>query len=329
MSPFCRCRAVVAILLGAAALAAGRPDRQPAPQHPSFGSSVDVVVVNVTVTDGEGRFVPGLRQRDFEVLEDGRPQPISAFSAERVPVSIGIAIDLSNSMRGEKFRSARSALDRLLSELLDPEDEAFLYSFSDEPILLQGWTTRRDLLRKALDRMSVGGLTALYDTTVKAIDLAATGRHRKKALVIVSDGADTASHTDIAALKQQIRESDVLVYAIGIDTRGKPADPARRGTEGSDPWTGGWPGQRPPPVGPRPTPPPPPRAPIPKDGWNPGSGEVDAQALRATAAAAPPSCGRRATSSRRPRGSRTNLVSSTSWATRVWRPRTGSGTRSR
>lgn len=268
--------------------------RPGAQSRPVFGSGVDLVVVHATATDGQGYFVPGLGERDFEILEDGRPQPIVAFSSERVPVSIGIAVDLSNSMRGDKLRAAKAALARLLDRLPNPEDEIFLYGFGDEPSLLQGWTTDRELVKRALDRTRAGGLTALYDATEKAVSLAATGRHRKKALVILSDGTDTTSHTDVQELRREIRESDILVYAIGIDARasGRTADGQAFPPEG--PWArvpdaqGGrppgfpprLPPGSPPPRVPGATPPAPPRAPIPPDRQFAGGGEVDAEALR-------------------------------------------------
>ncbi len=286
--------AVALLALGVAATARGPQAAAavgPGQQRPVFGAGVDLVVVHATVTDREGYFVRGLREGDFEVREDGRPQAITAFSSERVPVSIGIALDLSNSMKGEKLRAAKAALARLLDELLDPEDEVFLYCFSDQPALMQSWTTRRDLLRRALDRLRTGGLTALYDTTAEAVNLAVTGKHRKKALVIISDGSDTASHTDLRALKQQIQKSEVLVYAIGIDSTGS-APTSARGAGGEAPgrWPGGPPDHGPPQFPPRPpagrggtgaSQPPPPRAPIPKDGQWPAADEADAAALRA------------------------------------------------
>jgi len=282
--------AAVAFVLTVALPPTALRGQQPSPssaQRPSFGSAVDLVIVNATVTDEEGHFVRGLSQADFEVREDGRPQTISVFSSDRVPVSLGIALDLSNSMKGDKMRSARAALDRLLTDLLDRDDEIFLYGFSNEPELLQGWTTKRSLLQKALNRVTPGGLTALYDTTAKAVSLAATGKHRKKALVLISDGTDTTSRTDASDLKRQIQESEVLVYAIGIDASprrdpapvfppapwGYPPDP--RGPPALPP---GLPGQPRPPRGPVPAPP---RAPIPSSGASTGGGEVNASALRA------------------------------------------------
>ena len=126
------------------------------------------------------------------------------------------------------FRSdaARGALTRFVDDLLDKSDELFLYRFSNYPALVQGWTHDRRRLLGALDRMTPNGGTAMYDAVSDAIPLAQQGQNRKKALVVISDGNDTASRLDIRDLKQQIRESEVLVYAIGIDGTGAAA--ARR-----------------------------------------------------------------------------------------------------
>jgi VWFA-related protein len=169
------------------------------------------------VTDDEGRFVPGLRQDDFVVYEDGKPQTITHFSAERVPVSLGIALDTSGSMEGEKFEHAEDALNRFLYDLLDPQDELFLYRFSSIAVLEQGWTSDRGLLSAALKRIEPKGGTAMYDAVADAVPLAEQGRNRKKALVVISDGNDTNSRVQIDELQQLIRESEVLVYAVGID----------------------------------------------------------------------------------------------------------------
>ena len=185
-----------------------------------FRSGVELINVTATVTDARGRFVEGLRQEDFRIYEDGVLQEISHFSAERVPVSLGIVLDTSGSMAGQKMRSARSALDRFLLELLDPADELFLYRFSNYPILVRDWTTDRESVSRALRRIEPLGGTAMYDAVAEAIPLADRGQHQKKAIVIVSDGNDTNSLTDSHSLRQLIRETEVLVYAIGIDSRG-------------------------------------------------------------------------------------------------------------
>ena len=187
-----------------------------------FRSGVELVNVTATVTDRNGRFVPGLRRDDFAVYEDGQLQKISHFSNERVPVSLGILLDTSGSMAGEKLSSAESALDRFLFELLDPTDEIFLYRFSGEPELIQEWTTDRQRLSRAIGRISASGGTALLDTVAEAVPIAQTGQNRKKAVVIISDGNDTNSRTSLTEVKHLIRETEVLAYAIGIDGRGQP-----------------------------------------------------------------------------------------------------------
>ena len=102
--------------------------------------------------------------------------------------------------------------------LLDPEDEVFLYRFDSNPMLVEGWTRDKRRLSMELGRLQPRGGTALYDAVAEAVPLAQSGRNRKKALVIISDGNDTSSRTDVLALKQMIRETEVLVYAVGIDT---------------------------------------------------------------------------------------------------------------
>ncbi|MGE3512508.1 MAG: VWA domain-containing protein, partial [Vicinamibacterales bacterium] len=182
-----------------------------------FRSGIELINVAATVYDRDGRFVPGLTEEDFTIYEDGRPQVITHFSAERVPVSLGIVLDTSGSMVGEKIQSARSALDRFLHDLLDEDDEVFLYRFSDDPLLLQDWTRDRGLISRALERIAPNGGTALFDAVSAAIPLAQAGTRRKKALLIISDGNDTSSRSIIRDVREQIRQSEVLVYAIGID----------------------------------------------------------------------------------------------------------------
>ena len=212
--------AVVALLMVSVN---GQEQTPPPPGTPepgfSFRSGVELINVTATVTDQTGRFVPGLRKEDFLVYEDDQPVDVTHFSADRVPVSLGIVLDTSGSMVGEKIREAEAALDRFAYDLLDKQDELFIYRFSDYPLLLQGWTTDRQLISRALGRITPNGGTAMFDAVVEAVPLAARGRHQKKALVVISDGNDTSSRTDIRDVKRLIRESEVLVYAIGLDSQ--------------------------------------------------------------------------------------------------------------
>ena len=223
-----------------------------------FKSGVELINVTASVSDASGRFVSGLRQEDFAVYEDDQPVAVTHFNAERVPVSLGIALDTSGSMAGSKIQEAQSALDRFLYELLDKDDEIFLYRFSNVPMLLQGWTRDRQLISRALGRITPNGGTAMYDAVADAIPLAQRGGNRKKALLVMSDGNDTASRTSIREVKQLIRESEVLVYAIGIDGEGDgvrtqaPPPRAPMPTPFPFPFPGGRGGRRPgtfPPIG--------------------------------------------------------------------------------
>lgn len=277
----------IAVALAVAAFLAPRlagqgREQQPLPdQGIRFSSGVEIINVNATVYDDNGHFVEGLTRDDFIVYEDDARQEITQFTAERVPVSLGIVLDTSGSMSGEKIHAAESALNRFLYDLLDAGDEIFLSAFSDRVQLLQGWTSDRRILSEALARMSTGGGTALYDAVAQAVPVAAEGQHQKKALVVISDGNDTSSRTTVADLREQIRQSNILVYAIGIDAerRGEAprSQPPRRGPVG-----------RPPSPVPFPFPPAgrfpgtPPQVPEPAGGWKPTSVDerVNVAALR-------------------------------------------------
>jgi len=186
-----------------------------------FKSGVEFVNVTATVTDGNGRFVSGLRQEDFSVYEDGQLQEVSHFSSDRVPVSLGILLDASGSMSPEKLDAARAAIERLIFKLLDQEDELFFVEFATRAEITQGWTTDRRLISDALKRVNAVGGTALYDAVAEALPTAQEGRNRKKALLVISDGNDTNSNIGVSTLRQRIRESEVLVYALGVDSTGK------------------------------------------------------------------------------------------------------------
>ena len=213
-----RGRSSIAVLAALALLtAAPAGQERPTGQGFSFKTGVDLVNVSVTVTDHTGRFVTGLKRDDFVVYEDGKPQEIAQFDADRVPVSLGIALDTSGSMIGEKIVAAQAALNRFLVDLLGAQDEVFLYRFDSRPDLISPWTKDRRAVGQALGTVKPNGGTAIYDTVAEAIPLAQAGNNKKKALVVISDGQDTSSHTRVPQLQQVIRESEVLVYAIGID----------------------------------------------------------------------------------------------------------------
>jgi Ca-activated chloride channel family protein len=207
-------RIFLSLLMTATVVAA-----QERPEGPgfSFRTGVNLVNVTATVTDERGRFVSGLRADDFVIYEDGQPQTIQQFDIERVPVSLGIALDTSGSMLGEKIDAARAALNHFLFNLLTDDDEVFLYRFDSRPQLVHGWTADRQLVASRLGTVKPLGGTAMYDTVAEAIPLAQSGTRRKKALVVISDGNDTSSQTRAGQVIELIKRTEVLVYAIGID----------------------------------------------------------------------------------------------------------------
>ena len=188
-----------------------------------FRSGVELVNVTVTVTDRSGRFVPGLTQADFAVYDDQHPVEVTHFSSDRVPVSLGIVLDTSGSMAGEKIERARASIERFLDQLDDPEDEVFLYGFASDVRLIQEWTNDRNAASAGLRRVDTVGGTAMYDAVIQAVRKAQDGRNRKKAVVLISDGNDTSSSRALRDVRRVVRDGEVLVYAIGIDGSGEPA----------------------------------------------------------------------------------------------------------
>jgi VWFA-related protein len=208
-----RLRLVVALVLSAGVIASAQVFRQ----------GIDLVVVNATVTDKDGRPVLGLQRSDFSVFEDGVEQPISQFTGERVPISLGILVDVSDSMFGARIADARRAIDRFVLDLLRPEDEAFLMVFNHEPELIQDWTQPPRQLAGRLDAAKPFGGTAIYDAVLRAGPLFDRRKHQRCGLVIVSDGEDTASDARLQEALAALRKTDAFVYAIAIDAPSGPA----------------------------------------------------------------------------------------------------------
>lgn len=210
-------RSSVVVVVGSAALCAVAPTRLDGQEEFRFRSAIELINVTATVTDASGHFVSGLEQSDFVVYEDDRPVDITHFSAERVPVSLGIVLDTSGSMAGEKIDTARSAIERFLDKLPNPEDEVFLYQFANRVDLLQDWTVDRATVGARLRYVRAYGGTAMYDAVMEAVPKAQDGRHRKKAVLLISDGDDTNSRTGFREVRAAVRETEVLIYAVGID----------------------------------------------------------------------------------------------------------------
>ncbi len=182
-----------------------------------FRSDVELVTTAVTVTDEGGRLVTGLGRDDFEIQEDGRAQRLAQFTNERVPVSLVLALDTSDSMAGQRLADAQAALVRFLDDLLAPDDEAAMILFNHQPQVAGIWTTARATLHRHLHEVHPQGGTAIYDAIEAALPLFRSRRHPRAALVVVSDGTDTASDTSLVNLRARLLREDAFLYAIAID----------------------------------------------------------------------------------------------------------------
>jgi VWFA-related protein len=176
---------------------------------------VETVELPVTVLDQQGRLVTDLARDDFRVLEDGREVALESFSrTEDLPLSLGILVDTSGSMR-KTFPDVRKAVAGFAQRLLRPGDRFFLMTFSFEPRMQFEWTARADLLADALERVTPDGGTSLYDALVRALALF-RGGHGRAALVLLSDGDDTTSRTGWDVTLRYAKTVRIPVFTIGF-----------------------------------------------------------------------------------------------------------------
>ena len=196
-----------------------------------FRSGIEITRVTATVTDREGHLITDVARDAFEVYEDGERQTITQFAHERVPVGLGVLLDISDSMFGARIQDARTAVDRFLFDLLDPADEFFLTAFNHKPHPQTGWTRARDEIRRALDALKPTGGTAIYDAIFDALPVVERRTRERAALLIISDGADTASTATLREVRSALLRSDTFLYAIAIDSADPKAINARVNVE--------------------------------------------------------------------------------------------------
>jgi Ca-activated chloride channel homolog len=194
---------------------------------PRVRSSVEVTVVTATVRDDAGRLATDVPREAFEVYEDGVKVPITQFTSERVPLGLGLLMDTSDSMFGRRIKDAQAAVERFLLELLAPTDAFFVLAFNHEPHLLFGWKTAPDGVHEALGRLRPGGSTAIYDALYAALPFISNRPRERAAIVLITDGDDTASDLTLHDLRPALVRTDAFVYAIAIDTP-EPQPLARR-----------------------------------------------------------------------------------------------------
>jgi Ca-activated chloride channel homolog len=198
-----------------------RQNSQPAPSHHegfAIRTSVDLVVLRATVRDRKGAPVAGLGKEDFQVYEDKIPQQIEFFSHEDVPVTVGLVIDNSSSMRSKRSDVIDAALAFARSS--NPEDQVFVVNFNEHVSMgLLGsveFTGNQKQLETALSRTKADGMTALYDAVAVALEQLKKGKWDKKVLILISDGGDNASNHTLAQIQSMVNQSSAILYTMGI-----------------------------------------------------------------------------------------------------------------
>ena len=208
---------LVALAVAAAAVVPAHTQQGFRDRH-VFRSGIELTSITATVIDREGRLVADLTRDAFEVYEDGELQKVTQFSYERVPIGLGVLLDISDSMFGKRIQDARGAVKRFLFELLDPADEFFLMAFNHRPRPVTGWTRVEAEVGRALDALKPTGGTAIYDAIFEALPILDRRTRQRAALLVISDGADTASTATLREVRSALLRSDTFVYAIAIDS---------------------------------------------------------------------------------------------------------------
>lgn len=192
-----------------------------------FGNT-DLVTFTVTVTDPYNRYVSGLGKKHFTVYDDKDEQEIAFFSDDDAPVSVGIIFDVSGSMSGDKIRRARMALSRFIETSKD-SDEYFLIGFNSRAQLLLDRTRDGDAVISKLTFVEPKSNTALYDACYLGVEKVTRGAHKKRAILVISDGQDNNSRYTFKDLRRLVKESDVVMYSVGIVGGGDSLDVAGQG----------------------------------------------------------------------------------------------------
>ena len=190
--------------------------QQPVASQERQAIRVDVGLVTLvaTVSSRSGQFVGGLGKEDFRISEDSVPQETAMFEAQEVPISLGIVFDTSGSMVDKIDDVADAVLH--FTRTVNQQDEIFVIRFSGDVDLVSDFTSDRKAIEKAVRRLRARGSTRLYDAIAEAISQVRQGRYAKKALLLITDGSDTASSATLQDALELAQKSEVLIYALGI-----------------------------------------------------------------------------------------------------------------
>jgi Ca-activated chloride channel homolog len=207
--------------------------QNPSPEKPgeqTLSVNVDLVNVLFTTTDRKGKFIPGLRKEDFKVYEDGKPQPITNFSAEtNLPLTIALLVDTSGSVRDRLRFEQDAAIEFFDSTLIQGKDRALIITFDSGIDLIQDYTDDSEKLSKSIRTMRAGGGTSLYDAIYLAAARKLAQQPGRRIMVVISDGDDNSSRVSMTEALETVQRNDVVIYTISTNSSGMGGDKSGRG----------------------------------------------------------------------------------------------------
>jgi VWFA-related protein len=198
-------------------------------ERPTFKAESELVVLHVSVRDGNGRYITGLDRDAFTLIDDGKPQTLEMFSGDEVPASVGFLIDNSNSMRPNRERVIASAVE--FAKHSHPKDEVFVMTFNEQvrpafgPAVIS--ETNPAVFAAAMSQaITARGMTAIYDGILEGLKRVGRGLHTRQVLIVISDGDDNASRATLDEVIKRVHESDATIYTVAlIDPLTRDGDP--------------------------------------------------------------------------------------------------------
>jgi Ca-activated chloride channel family protein len=198
-------------------------------ERPTFKAESELVVLHVSVRDGNGRYITGLDRDAFTLIDDGKPQTLEMFSGDEVPASVGFLIDNSNSMRPNRERVIASAVE--FAKHSHPKDEVFVMTFNEQVRLAFGPAVISEInpavFASAMSQaITARGMTAIYDGILEGLKRVGSGLHTRQVLIVISDGDDNASRATLDEVIKHVHESDATIYTVAlIDPLTREGDP--------------------------------------------------------------------------------------------------------
>jgi Ca-activated chloride channel family protein len=226
-----------------AGVLSGRPALQAQETRATFRTSVALVPISAVVRDSRNRIVRDLSKKDFHVLENSQPRRILEFKADdEAPVSLAVLLDTSGSMRGRNWSRGKAVVDELLKWVNRPSDELALFTFDKALRQETAFTNDAESIRRALQDVDAWGLTSLYDAVAETAKRLADRRGQRRAVIVITDGADTSSTLSAPEVSSLASSIDVPVYAIAVEPAIAPREHARSREDALADlayWTGG------------------------------------------------------------------------------------------